>query len=98
MKFTIYAREIRDYWNGETTTQYLLAPETSEKVDYMDTDCLAVSMDDTEEAGEFRLRKGLTGKLCGEGTGTYLAVDGEYLTMRDILTGGARRYGRVVWF
>lgn len=43
MKLTIYSREVRDYYNGEEITQYMLAPETGEKRDYVDTDCLAVS-------------------------------------------------------
>ena len=43
MKLTIYSREVRDYYNGEEITQYMLAPEAAEKRDYMDTDCLAVS-------------------------------------------------------
>ena len=97
-KITIYSREVRDYYNGEEITQYMLAPETGEKRDYMDTDCLAVSMDAAEPAGEFRLRKGVSGKVRGEGTGAFLDVDGEYFTMRDILKGAARRYGRLVWF
>lgn len=45
MKLPIYSREVRDYYNGEEITQYMLAPEAAEKCDYMDTDCLAVSMD-----------------------------------------------------
>lgn len=98
MKFAIYSREVRDYYGGENVTQYMLAPEVSEKRDYMDTNCLAVSMDDTELAGEFRLRKGMTGTVRGEGTGAFLDVDGEYFTVRDILKGAARRYGRLVWF
>lgn len=98
MKLTIYSREVRDYYNGEEITQYMLAPEVAEKRDYMDTDCLAVSMDAAELAGEFRLRKGVSGKVRGEGTGAFLDVDGEYFTMRDILKGAARRYGRLVWF
>lgn len=98
MKLTIYSREVRDYYNGEEITHYMLAPETGEKRDYMDTDCLAVSMDAAELAGEFRLRKGVSGKVRGEGTGAFLDVDGEYFTMRDILKGAARRYGRLVWF
>ena len=97
-KITVYSREVRDYYNGEEITQYMLAPETSEKRGYMDTDCLAVSMDAAEPAGEFRLRKGVSGRVRGEGTGAFLDVDGEYFTMRDILKGAARRYGRLVWF
>ena len=55
-KITVYSREVRDYYSGEDITQYMLAPEVAEKRDYMDTDCLAVSMDAAEPAGEFRLR------------------------------------------
>ena len=97
-KITVYSREVRDYYSGEDITQYMLAPEAAEKRDYMDTDCLAVSMDAAGPAGEFRLRKGVSGRVRGEGTGAFLDVDGEYFTMRDILKGAARRYGRLVWF
>ena len=97
-KITVYSREVRDYYGGEDVTQYMLAPESAEKRGYMNTDCLAVSMDDTEPVGEFRLRKGVSGRVRGEGTGAFLDVGGEYFTMRDILKGAARRYGRLVWF
>ena len=63
--FTL-GEDTRLLWRGEEITQYMLAPEVAEKRDYMDTDCLAVSMDDTEPAGEFRLRKGVSGRVRGD--------------------------------